>query len=156
MSIKAKAGRAQSAAKLFTHQGTLAPLIRTAQLLAEAQQQLDAHLPEELHGHVAVGGYREGRLTLITDRAVWLTWLRFEQRRLLTLLNQIRGLETLQGLQFKVRPIRPLYQPVHQPRHLPAEAAEQLRMCASDTSDRHLRRALERLASHGDRNPDSS
>lgn len=154
MSIKAKAGRAQSAANLFSHRGSLAPLIRTAQLLAEAQQHLDAHLPEELQGHVAVGGYQDGRLTLMTDRAVWLTWLRFEQCRLLSLLQQIRGLETLQGLQLKVRPIRPLYQPVHQPRHLPAEAAEQLRLCASDTSDRNLRQALERLASHGEQDND--
>lgn len=154
MSIKAKHGRAQSAARLLQQglpdrQGEgLTSLVRKAQLLMQAQQHLLAHLPEELREHVFVGGYREGRLTIITDRAVWLTWLRFEQARLLELLRQLPAFEAIMGLNFKVRPIRPLRLTPRQSRQLSSEAAQQLEACAQEVDDPKLQKALKRLASH--------
>ncbi|WP_106478367.1 DUF721 domain-containing protein [Phytohalomonas tamaricis] len=156
MSIKAKHGRAQSAALLLQqgslHKGTgLASLMHKAQLLAQAQRHLIDHLPAELHEHVFVGGYHEGRLTIITDRAVWLTWLRFEQARLLELLRQLPAFESIMGLTFKVRPIRPLRFTPQKPRQLSTEAAHQLEECAKDIEDPKLQKALKRLASHAAR-----
>lgn len=149
MSIKGKGVRAQPVGQLLRTRGALAPLIHTAGILLEAQEHLLATLPDELKDHVRVGGYRDGHLTLMTDRAVWLTWLRFERQRLLSLLRQLPALQDLQGLTFKVRPIRPTYTPQAQTRELPEAAADQLRECARDTTSPRLRKSLERLASHG-------
>nr|WP_245955181.1 DciA family protein [Kushneria indalinina] len=128
--------------------GSLAPLIHTAGVLLEAQEHLLKTLPDELSDHVRVGGYHDGNLTLMTDRAVWLTWLRFERQRLLTLLRQLPAFHDLSGLTFKVRPIKPVYTPHPRTRELPETAASQLRECARDTTSPRLRKSLERLASH--------
>ncbi|PXX99530.1 hypothetical protein CR157_01755 [Halomonas sp. LBP4] len=137
--------------RLLEGSGELGSLMRTARLIERAQQHLRDHLPEEVREHLHVGGYREGRLTLITDRAVWLTWLRYEQRRLLSLLHQLPGFEAVTGFQFKVRPVRPATVPPRQVRQLPAGAADELSSCAADVEDPRLRRALERLASHAEK-----
>ncbi|WP_457807889.1 DUF721 domain-containing protein [Kushneria sp. EE4] len=134
--------------QLLRTRGSMAPLIHTAGILLEAQEHLLNALPEELKDHVRVGGYHEGHLTLMTDRAVWLTWLRFERQRLLTLLRQLPAFRDLSGLTFKVRPIRPAYTPDTRVRELPEAAASQLRECARDTDNPRLRKSLERLASH--------
>ncbi|GAB2795884.1 hypothetical protein GCM10027040_22820 [Halomonas shantousis] len=129
--------------------GELGSLMRVADLLDRAQSHLRTHLPEEVREHVFVGGYRDGRLTLITDRAVWLTWLRYEQTRLLALLRQLPELEAVLGITLKVRPVRPVKAPLRQPRQLSSEAADQLEACAADVDDPRLKRALSRLAAHG-------
>jgi hypothetical protein len=98
--------------------------------------------------HIFVGGFREGRLTLISGQASWLTWLRFEQRRLLELLHQLPGFEGVSGFTFKVRPVRPIVAPPRNTRRLSADAGKTLAECAEDTSNPALKRALERLASH--------
>ncbi|QTF94415.1 DUF721 domain-containing protein, partial [Halomonas sp. BM-2019] len=97
-----------------------------ARLIERAQQHLRDHLPEELAPHLHVGGFRDGRLTLITDRAVWLTRLRYEQPRLLALLHELPGFEGVRGFTLKVRPVRPVKAPLRQVRHLPARAADEL------------------------------
>ncbi|WP_458527346.1 DciA family protein, partial [Onishia taeanensis] len=108
MSIKVKRFRAQPATTLLGGRGELGGLMRMASLIDRAQQELRAHLPEEVREHVFVGGYRDGKLTLITDRAVWLTWLRYEQPRLLDLLRRRPEFEAVLGFHLKVRPVRPL------------------------------------------------
>lgn len=148
MSIKGKGVRAQPVGQLLRTRGSLAPLIQTAGVLLEAQEHLLDKLPDELKDHVRVGGYHDGHLTLMTDRAVWLTWLRFERQRLLTLLRQLPAFEGLKGLTFKVRPIQPAYTPQSQTRELPEAAADQLRECARDITSPRLKKSLERLASH--------
>ncbi|WP_444678075.1 DUF721 domain-containing protein [Halomonas sp. E19] len=137
--------------RLLDGKGELAPLMRTARLIAHAQQHLREHLPEEVREHVFVGGFRDGRLTLITDRAVWSTWLRYEQARLLELLHRLPEFAPVRGFHLKVRPVRPLKTPLRQTRHLPARAADEIAACAADTENPRLRRALERLASHAER-----
>ncbi|KXS38842.1 DUF721 domain-containing protein [Modicisalibacter tunisiensis] len=152
MSIKAKRFRAQPATRLLSPQGTsgadLGGLIRKAQLIDRAQAHLRHNLPEEIRPHLFVGGYRDGRLTLITDGAHWLTWLRYEQARLLRLIRELPGFEAVLALTLKVRPVSPVKPPPVQHRALPAPAAEELQACARDTRDPQLKRALERLASH--------
>ncbi|WP_280562288.1 MULTISPECIES: DciA family protein [unclassified Chromohalobacter] len=148
MSIKAKRFRAQSIHHLIDGSGELGSVVRMAKLLQRAQQHLRAGLPVEIAEHVYVGGYREGALTLITDGAVWLTWLRYERQRLLTLLRQLPEFEAVLALNFKVRPVHPLKAPAYQPRALSTEAAQHLKACADDTADPKLKKALARLASH--------
>ncbi|WP_456267538.1 DUF721 domain-containing protein [Kushneria sp. AK178] len=155
MSIKGKGVRAQPVGQLLRNRGALGPLVHTAGVLLEAQEHLLKALPDELGNHVRVGGYHEGHLTLMTDRAVWLTWLRFERQRLLTLLRQLPAFHDLAGLTFKVRPIRPVYTPTARRRELPETAASQLRDCARDTTHPRLKKSLERLASHSPAQQDS-
>ncbi|MGR4068861.1 DciA family protein [Halomonas sp. LR3S48] len=137
--------------RLLGGNGELAPLMRTARLIGQAQQHLREHLPEEVREHLFVGGYRDGKLTLLTDRAVWLTWLRYEQSRLLDLLHQLPEFSAVTGFSLKVRPVRPLKVPPRQVRTLPAPAADEISACAADVDDPRLKGALERLASHAER-----
>ncbi|MGQ4877414.1 DUF721 domain-containing protein [Billgrantia sp. LNSP4103-1] len=137
--------------RLLGGNGELAPLMRTARLIAQAQQHLREHLPEEVREHVYVGGYRDGKLTLLTDRAVWLTWLRYEQPRLLELLHQLPAFGAVTGFSLKVRPVKPLKVPPRQVRTLTSPAADEISACAADVDDPRLKSALERLASHAER-----
>ncbi|TDX30261.1 hypothetical protein DFO67_10547 [Modicisalibacter xianhensis] len=155
MSIKAKRFRAQPMTRLLDgsqpRSGELGGLMRMARVIDRAQQHLRQHLPEEVREHVFVGGYRQGKLTVITDRAVWLTWLRYEQTRLLSLLRQLPEFEAVLGFTFKVRPVSPPKVPITQPRRLSSRAADEISCCAAETSDPRLRRSLERLAAHAER-----
>lgn len=153
MSIKVKRFRAQPMSALLSGKGELSGLMRMASLIERAQQELRDHLPEEVRPHLFVGGYRQGKLTLITDGAVWLTWLRYEQARLLSILQRLPEFEAVLGFQFKVRPVRPPKLPRRYVRELPAQAADEISSCARDTDDPRLRQALERLASHAERSP---
>lgn len=155
MSIKVKRFPAQPMSRLMNI-GRLAPLIDRAQLIEGVQEHLHQRLPAELAEHVFVGGFHEGKLTLLTDRAAWLTRLRYEQRLLLELVQQYPGLESTTGLRLKVRPIRPSKAPMRQPRHLPALAADELNSCAETVEDPRLRDALLRLASHAHSNDDNT
>ncbi|GEK71714.1 hypothetical protein HHA04nite_02580 [Halomonas halophila] len=153
MSIKVKRWRAQPMSQVLNGRGELGNLMRRARLIEQAQQHLRDHLPSELGEHLFVGGFHQGRLTVITDRAVWLTRLRYEQSRLLSLLHELPGFAAVTGFDFKVRPVRPAKVPPRQTRHLPAHAADELSSCAADVEDPTLKRALERLASHAERDP---
>lgn len=149
MSIKVKRFRAQPINRLL-NKGQLAPLIHQSRLIAGVQSYLRQHLPAELAEHVFVGGCHDGELTLLTDRAVWLTRLRYEQRLLLDLIAQYPGMESTTALKLKVRPVRPPSTAIRQPRHLPTGAAEELSSCADSVDDPNLRNALLRLASHAE------
>jgi hypothetical protein len=151
MSIKVKRTRAQPIAGLLDGGGELGTLMRTARLIEQAQRHLRDHLPGEVGEHLHVGGYRDGRLTLITDRAVWLTWLRYEQRRLLALLHELPGFQSVIGFHLKVRPVHPVKCPVRRIRDLSPGAADEISSCAADIEDPRLKGALERLASHAER-----
>ncbi|MGP8290544.1 DUF721 domain-containing protein [Vreelandella zhanjiangensis] len=148
MSIKVKRSQAQPIARLLNKSGDIGQLMRQSRLIDQAQSHLRAYLPEEMRQHIFVGGFREGRLTLISGQASWLTWLRFEQRRLLTLLHQLPGFEAVSGFTFKVRPVHPVEAPLRNTRKLSASAGQTLTECASDMQNPALRKALERLASH--------
>ncbi|CAM3981781.1 DciA family protein [Vreelandella rituensis] len=148
MSIKVKRSRAQPISRLLNEPGGLGHLMRQSRLIDLAQRHLRAHLPEEMREYVFVGGYSQGRLTVITNRAVWLTWLRFEQSRLISLLHQLPGFESITGLTLKVRPVRPPKAPVRNTRTLSGTAGDTLARCADDVADPGLKDALQRLASH--------
>nr|WP_300308802.1 DciA family protein [Halomonas sp.] len=149
MSIKVKRFRAQPMSRLL-NRGELGSLMHMARLLEKAQNHLRQHLTHDLAEHLFVGGYRNGRLTLITDGAAWLTRLRYEQPRLLSLLHQLPEFAAVTGFQLKVRPVRPAKAPLRQTRRLPAQAGKEIATCAEDTDDPKLKQALQRLASHAE------
>ncbi|MEQ6918315.1 DUF721 domain-containing protein [Halomonas aquatica] len=136
--------------RLLEGHGELGALMRMATLVERAQEHLRGHLPEEMREHLFVGGYHQGRLALITDRAAWLTRLRYEQPRLLDLLHQLPGFEAVTGFTLKVRPVRPTRAPMRQVRRMPAKAADEISSCAADVDDPGLKNALERLAAHAE------
>ncbi|MDR5873954.1 DciA family protein [Halomonas sp. CUBES01] len=148
MSIKVKRSQAQPISRLMGKSGDIGKLMRLSKLIDQAQRHLQAHLPEEMRAHIYVGGFRDGRLTLISGQAQWLTWLRYEQNRLLGLIHQLPGFEGVTGFTFKVRPVHPVVAPKRNTRSLSADAGKTLAECAEDTTDPALKRALERLASH--------
>lgn len=130
--------------------------MRKARAIDRAQQYLRDHLPQEVREHIFVGGYYQGKLTLITDRAVWMTWLRYEQTRLLQLLHQLPEFEVVTSLTFKVRPVSPPKIPPRLTRGLSARAADEISSCAADVDDPALKRSLERLATHAEANDEPS
>lgn len=150
MSIKAKRLRAQPVSRLLEQPGGLGDVMRMATLIERAQTHLRRQLPPDVAEHLYVGGYRDGVLTLITDRAAWLTWLRYEQPRLLKLLHQLPGFEAIMKFSLKVRPIRPVKAVPRHTRRLSAAGAEALSHCAENLDDSPLKRSLNRLASHAD------
>lgn len=148
MSIKVKRSHAQPITQLLSKSGDIGQLMRQSRLIDQAQRHLRAHLPEEMREHIFVGGFRDGRLTLISGQASWLTWLRYEQQRLLALLHQLPGFESVNGFTLKVRPVRPVESPKRYTRSLSSNAGKTLAECAKDTDNPSLKKALERLASH--------
>ena len=93
MSIKVKRSRAQPIAQLLTKSGGVGQLMRQSRLIDQAQRHLRAHLPEEMREHIFVGGFSNGRLTLISGQASWLTWLRYEQSQLPYCFTNYRALK---------------------------------------------------------------
>ncbi|WP_189445741.1 DUF721 domain-containing protein [Salinicola rhizosphaerae] len=148
MSIKAKRFRAQPVSRLLDRPGGVGNIMRMATLIETAQRHLRQQVPPDVAEHLFVGGYREGTLTVITDRAAWLTWLRYEQPRLLKQLQQLQGFEAVLKLSLKVRPIRPTKIAPRQVRQLSPAGAEAISQCAAALDDSPLKRSLSRLASH--------
>ncbi|OLO03764.1 MULTISPECIES: DciA family protein [Salinicola] len=155
MSIKAKRLRAQPVSRLLTQPGGLGDVMRMATLIERAQSHLRHQLPPDVAEHIYVGGYHDGVLTLITDRAAWLTWLRYEQPRLLKLLHQLPGFEAVMKFSLKVRPIRPVKAIPRQTRRLSQAGAEALSDCAEGLEESPLKRSLNRLASHAHAPPET-
>ncbi|WP_218314836.1 DUF721 domain-containing protein [Halomonas sp. 18071143] len=151
MSIKVKRSRAQPITQLLNTSAGAGHLMRQSRLIDQAQTHLRAHLPEEMRAHVFVGGFSNGRLTLISSQASWLTWLRYEQPRLLSLLHQLPGFTGVTGFTLKVRPVRTVAPPARYARTLSSSAGTTLKECAEDTEHPRLKQALERLASHAQR-----
>ncbi|WP_249978773.1 DUF721 domain-containing protein [Vreelandella olivaria] len=154
MSIKVKRSHAQPITQLLSKSGDIGYLMRQSRLIDQAQRHLRAHLPEEMREHIFVGGFRDGRLTLISGQASWLTWLRYEQSHLLTLLHQLPGLEGVSAFTLKVRPVRPVEAPKRYTRTLSNDAGKTLAECAADTDNPALKDALQRLASHASSHSD--
>ncbi|OAZ92540.1 DUF721 domain-containing protein [Halomonas sp. G11] len=148
MSIKVKRSQAQPISRLMGKSGDIGKLMRLSSLIDQAQRHLQAHLPEAMREHIYVGGFRDGRLTLISGQAQWLTWLRYEQDRLLGLIHQLPGFEGVTGFTFKVRPVKTIKPPLRNTRSLSSSAGKTLSQCAEDTDHPALKQALERLASH--------
>lgn len=156
MSIKVKQRNAQPVSRLLANsspramgKSELSPLLHKADAISRVQHLLEEKLPDEMQGHLLVGGCTQGTVTILTDKAVWLTWLRFERTQLLKLINSLPDFHHVDAIAFKVRPLRSIRPAVRKPpRYITEEASEHILACAEYTTDPKLKAALERLSAH--------
>ncbi|MNC62896.1 hypothetical protein D3C75_1129720 [compost metagenome] len=92
--------------------------------------------------------WREGCLLLIVTDGQWATHLRYQQKRLLRQLQNLKEFENLTKILFKIQPTAAERHATGRNLQLSASAADTLRTAASSIDDPQLRAALERLASH--------
>ncbi len=121
---------------------------RTEQLLSW-QRQVLAILPEDLSGQVWVGGFKDGRLSLVANSSAWGTRLRME---IPGLAKRLAALPSFQGLT-EIRPCVSPFPPDALLREYPltersisARTRDILRSLARDTEHPRLRASLERLS----------
>jgi hypothetical protein len=127
---------------------TLKSLFGEAQRLAQLQQLLESQLQPAARPHCRVASWRDGCLLLIVTDGQWATHLRYQQKRLLRQLQQLREFAALTKIHFKVQPPASARQASARQPTLSEDAAQTLRSAASGIDDPQLRAALERLASH--------
>jgi hypothetical protein len=87
-------------------------------------------------------------LLLIVTDGHWATRLRYQQRRLQRQLQALEEFATLTKIMFKVQPQGGQNRGTGRTLHLSNSAAQSIQATAEGISDPRLRAALERLASH--------
>ncbi|MCL7461532.1 DciA family protein [Pseudomonas sp. NW5] len=141
---------AQPPAVLLRTDRTLRQLMGAARRLEQLQQCLEQQLQPAARAHCKVASWRDGVLLLIITSSEWATRLRYQQQRLLRLLQACPEFAGLQRILMRVRPAYTPQAGNRPPPRLSGEAAQTLRSTATGISDPRLRAALERLASHGE------
>ncbi|MCY1414118.1 Dna[CI] antecedent, DciA [compost metagenome] len=139
---------ARAPAALLRETKTLKSLFGEAQRLAHLQQLLESQLQPAARPHCRVATWREGCLLLIVTDGQWATHLRYQQKRLLRQLQNLKEFENLTKILFKIQPTAAERHATGRNLQLSASAADTLRTAASSIDDPQLRAALERLASH--------
>ncbi|MNE12249.1 hypothetical protein D3C80_1050360 [compost metagenome] len=139
---------ARAPAALLRETKTLKSLFGEAQRLAHLQQLLESQLQPAARPHCRVATWREGCLLLIVTDGQWATHLRYQQKRLLRQLQNLKEFENLTKILFKIQPTAAERHATGRNPTLSASAANTLRAAASGIEDPQLRAALERLASH--------
>lgn len=84
-------------------QSTIQTIIQKAQQIEAANSELHKALPSRLALHCEVMNIKETELTLCVDDAMWMTQLRFEENRLLQMLQQTQRLWHIRTIRYKVR-----------------------------------------------------
>jgi hypothetical protein len=139
---------AKAPAALLRDARPLQSLFNEAQRLSRLQQLLEEQLEPVAREHCRVAVWKEGKLLLIVTDGHWATRLRYQEKRLLRLLQSQAEFSGLQRITIKVRPPE---SPVQASRNIPSlspSAARSIQDSAEAISDPKLRAALERLASH--------
>jgi hypothetical protein len=139
---------ARAPATLLRETKTLKSLFGEAQRLAHLQQLLESQLQPAARAHCRVATWREGCLLLIVTDGQWATHLRYQQKRLLRQLQNLKEFANLTKILFKIQPTAAERHATGRNLQLSASAADTLRTAASGIDDPQLRAALERLASH--------
>lgn len=139
---------ARAPATLLRETKTLKSLFGEAQRLAHLQHLLESQLQPAARPHCQVAALREDCLLLIVTDGQWATHLRYQQKRLLRQLRNLREFANLAKILFKVQPATSARHATARNPTLSASAADTLRTAASSIEDPQLRAALERLASH--------
>ncbi|KTT47601.1 MAG: RNA-binding protein [Pseudomonas sp. PGPPP4] len=134
-------------AALLRQAKPLKSLFREAERLGRLQQLLEEQLQPAARPHCRVASWREGTLLLVVNDAHWATRLRYQQRRLLRLLQQAPEFAGLMRLQFKMQPSPGVATRVRPVRQVSQVGADSLRDVAAGIRDPKLKAALERLAS---------
>ena len=139
---------ARAPATLLRETKTLKSLFGEAQRLAHLQDLLESQLQPAARPHCRVAALREDCLLLIVTDGQWATHLRYQQKRLLRQLRNLREFANLAKILFKVQPATGARHASARNPTLSASAADTLLTAASSIEDPQLRAALERLASH--------
>lgn len=141
---------AQPPAALLRSDRTLRQLLGAARRLEQLQQRLEQQLQPAARPHCKVASWRDGVLLLIITSSEWATRLRYQQQRLLRLLQACPEFAGLQRILMRVRPTWQAPPGKRPALSLSGEAAQTLRSTAAGISDPRLRAALERLARHSE------
>jgi len=139
---------ARAPAALLRETKTLKSLFGEAQRLAHLQQLLESQLQPAARPHCRVAAWRDDCLLLIVTDGQWATHLRYQQKRLLRQLRNLKEFANLAKILFKIQPTTAERHATGRFPTLSDSAANTLRAAASGIDDPQLRAALERLASH--------
>ena len=125
-------------------------LFRNVEFLQSINRLIAAAVSSKLAPHCAAAGIRDRQLVVLVDSPAWATRLHFEQNQLIQHLRQQPELNSLTGLQIKVRPKESTPpNPTRRAQALSPESTADIKACADSIDDPALSRALRRLAEHG-------
>ena len=139
---------AQAPATLLREAKPLKALFGQAQRLTQLQRLVESQLQPAAREHCHVASWRDGCLLLIVTDGHWATRLRYQQRRLQRQLQALEEFATLTKILFKVQPQVGQNRGTDRTLYLSNSAAQSIQETAEGISDPRLRAALERLASH--------
>ena len=91
--------------------GGLAQVIERAKELRKLSFKLQQMVDEPLNQHIYVANIRENTLVIGTDSAVWHTRIKYLAPSILEQMQQIKGLEKLKRVEFRVQPANLSTQP---------------------------------------------
>ncbi|WXL24997.1 DUF721 domain-containing protein [Ectopseudomonas mendocina] len=144
---------ARSPAALLREAKPLQALFKQALHTDRLQQLLASQLQPAAREHCRVATFREGCLLLIITDGHWATRLRYQQKRLLKQLQALEEFATLTKILFKVQPTTAEMGNTLHSVTLSNSAAEHIQASAEGITDPRLRAALERLAQHAQKPP---
>jgi hypothetical protein len=122
-------------------------VLQRGQFLHRLDRLLGKLLDDDSKLHCQVGNIRDGVLIIYSDSTAWASRLRYQAPTLLKQLQQRKGLESLQKIEFRVLPKEEKVIKEQKAR-LSVEASSCLSACADSIEDERLRGALQRLAAH--------
>ena len=137
---------------LADRSATVERLFRNVEFLQSINNLIGAAVSPKLAAHCWAAGLRDRQLIVVVDSPAWATRLHFEQNQLIQLLRQQPELQSLTGLQIKVRPKETTQpNPVRRVAPLSAQSTADINACADTINDPALAKALRRLAEHASR-----
>jgi hypothetical protein len=127
-------------------------LFRNVEFLNSINTLIREGASSKLAAHCSAAGIRDRQLVILVDSPAWATRLHFEQNAIMQRVRQQPDLNSLTGIQIKVRPTdTPPVNIVRKIEPLSAHTTADLRACADKINDPSLANALRRLAEHGSR-----
>lgn len=85
--------------------GGFAQVLERAKELRKLSAQLQNMVDAPLNQHIYVANIREKTLVIGTDSAVWHTRVKYLKNSILEQMQQIKGLENLERVEFRVQPV---------------------------------------------------
>ncbi|PVZ41949.1 uncharacterized protein DUF721 [Pseudomonas sp. CC120222-01a] len=146
-----KPSPAQPPATLLRQNRPLRLLLNQAERLEHLQRLLESQLQPAAREHCHVASWRDGTLLLVVTDGHWATRLRYQQKRLQRQLQALEAFGNLQRIHYKVQPPLVPARRGGNTTELSNTAAESIRDSAEGIADPKLRAALERLASHANK-----
>jgi|SRR5690554_425483 len=144
--------KAQQPTSVLQNSASLQRLVTRAKAVEHLQRLLNQFLQPAAHEHCYLANYHAGILTLIVTDGQWATRLRYQQKRLLKQLQTLPEFNGVSRIQLKVRPPLQTEKLKLRTIMLSEQAGQTIQASAEATQDPRLRKALERLAKHAQKN----